>query len=139
MKELAILFRLLQLYSHNCHNLVARTVFFSDHAFLGELYDGYTDDYDDIIERIIGLYGADNISLNEIQMAAVQRLITFPDKFSENSQCFNKITELEKELCAKIEVICKTPGVTQGTIQLVGNQADKSESRQYKLRQRLAK
>lgn len=137
MKELAILLRSMQLYGHNAHNLVARIVFFSDHEFLGELYKGYEDDYDDVVERIIGLTGS--CDLLDIQLGACEVLKTLPLPLKENGQLLEQILLLEKHLCQKIDLLSNTPGISQGTIQLIGDIANKSEVRQYKLQQRLKK
>ena len=75
MKELAILLRCLQLFSHNAHNLVEKSLFFQDHAFLGELYSTYEDAYDGVIERIIGLTDSNAINLVEVQIAANENTV----------------------------------------------------------------
>lgn len=141
MKQIAIMFRLMQFYTHNAHNLVARIVFFSDHEYLGELYEAYDAAYDSIIERIIGLYGRDSIDLVLIQREAIKELEILPNAsaMKENSHCFQVILDLEKKLCQLIEDYCQTPGLSQGVIQLLGNHADNSEMRQYKLKSRLIK
>jgi len=59
-------------------------------------------------------------------------------KVKENAVFFQIILEKQKMVCSKIEELCKS-GLPQGTIQMLGNIADKSEVFQYKLKQRLVK
>lgn len=132
MKELAIMLRTKQLLAHNGHNMVSGVAFMQDHEFLGELYPEYESAYDSVIERIIGLYGHDSLDIIAIQTAAVQKLAQYP-----NSEFFNSLLHCEKEMCSHIEKLCKVAGVTQGTINLLADIADKSEVRQYKLKARL--
>lgn len=139
MKEIVIILRCLQLFAHNAHNTVARVIFFQDHEFLNEVYTAAETDYDSVIERIIGLFGSESINLNEIQVMAVQKLNKLPTQVKENSTLMQIILELEKELCMHIEQIVRQNGITVGTEQMLGDIADKSEVRQYKLNQRIKK
>lgn len=55
----------------------------------------------------------------------------------ENVEYFKKIIELEQAI---LQIIAQeTPKVSIGTQQLIGDQADKSEARLYKLKQRVKK
>ena len=137
MEELATLYRLGQLYAHNCHNTVARVVFFQDHSFLGELYPTYEGHYDDVVERMIGLGTLPN--LNEIQLTAAQHLSMYPSEVKENGECFSSLLSLEKMICKHIESLIFEGGPSQGTINLLADMADKSEQRQYKIGQRIKK
>lgn len=139
MKDLVVHLRCLQLYAHNAHNLVGRVVFFQDHEFLSEIYTTAEADYDSVIERIIGTYGPDAIDLNEIQIAAVQKLNSYPSEMKENSGYLQTILEMEKATCQMVENLIRNSQVSVGTEQLLGNIADKSETRIYKLQQRLRK
>lgn len=139
MKEIAILLRCLQLYSHNAHHLVARSVFFQDHEFLGSLYLVAEEDYDSVIERIIGLFGSDGLDLPNIQLMACQKMASLPSLVKENAAYMQVILQLEKELCVHIEELVRSGQTTVGTEQMLGDVADKSEIRQYKLKQRTQK
>lgn len=139
MKELVVLLRLMQFYSHNAHNLAARIVFHQDHEFFAELYQAYEDNYDDVVERMIGLMGPQSINLNEIQLLASQQLQVFPLQVKENGMFLEQILKFEKQLCLQIEALCKTIGLSQGSIQLLGDIGNASEKRQYKIKQRLSK
>jgi DNA-binding ferritin-like protein len=132
MEEIATVLRYLQLYSHQAHNLVSGDTFFQDHGFLGELYPAYEDDYDDVIERSIGL--GSPVDISKSNKVAAERL---PEDSSLNTRsCLEHILSAEVHLCETIEAECKS--CSQGTMQLIGNIADKSEMRQYKIKQRLA-
>lgn len=137
MKDLAILFRCAQLFAHNAHNLCARIVFFQDHEFLGDLYSKYESEYDSVIERIIGLQGSDQLDLVAIQIAAVDRLKSYPQKAPENAKYFEMILAMEKEICERVKMLIPTS--TEGTKQLIGEMANQSEIRQYKIKQRISK
>jgi DNA-binding ferritin-like protein len=139
MKELAITLRCLQLYAHNAHNLVARIVFMQDHEMLGEIYTAAEGDYDSVIERIIGLYGSEQVNLVEIQHMACQKMATLPSVVKENSMYFQAILQLESDICTKVNELVRGQKVTVGTEQMIGDIADRSEVRQYKLKQRIKK
>ena len=139
MKDLAIHLRCLQLYAHNAHNTVARIVFMQDHEFLAEIYSAAEGNYDDVIERIIGLHGSEALDLKEVQIAAVQKLSTYPSQVKENSVFFQVILQMEKHTCELVEQLVRNNMVSVGTEQMIGDIADKSEIRQYKLQQRIKK
>lgn len=140
MKELAILLRAINLYAHSAHNLCGRVPFFQDHEFFLELYEAADDAYDDVIERMIGLYGEDSVPSLPEQLEALHQLMSsLPEKgVKENAIYFQILLEKQKLVCSKIEELCKS-GLPQGTIQMLGNIADKSEVFQYKIQRRLAK
>jgi len=135
MKELAIYLRCLQLFTHNAHNVVKGAVFLQDHSFLGDLYPAYEDEYDSVIERIIGLADISMEELIIIQTSALEKLKQYGATQSENKGYFSVILKMEKELCLLIESIVHE--ASQGTQQLIGGIADNSEVRQYKLKQRV--
>lgn len=137
MKELAILLKLLNVYSHNAHNLVEKSLFFQDHEYLAELYSAYDDAYDSVIERIIGLTDSSAINLIEINTIAAQTLQSLPSKESENVAYFQKIEQMEQKLRSHIQTL--NPSVSIGTQQLIGGLADDSEKRSYKIKQRCKK
>lgn len=137
MLELAIALRALQFYSHHAHHIVARAVFFQDHEVLGEIYAKAESDYDNVIERFIGTKGAEALDEQSVLSAAVQKCGTFPLKgVTENKVVLSACLQQIKDINAKIELLCKVPGVTQGSIQMVGNIADANEVLMYKLQQR---
>lgn len=131
MDKIAFILRYLQLYAHQAHNLVKGQTFFQDHDFLGELYPVYEAEYDSVVERSIGL--GKPVNIQKVNILAAKELPL--DSSLNNMKCFQSILESEKYLCSQIEQSIK--GASQGTIQLLGDIADKSEMRQYKLQQRI--
>jgi hypothetical protein len=127
--NLAALLRYMQFYAHIAHNTLGGPTFFEDHEFLAELYAGYEDDYDSVVERMIGL--EEECDLIEIHKAASSGLKA-PKSFEA---AFKEILNCEEELCKAIESLVK--GSSQGTMNLLAGIADKSEMRMFKLKQRL--
>ena len=134
MKEIAILLRSMQLFAHAAHNVVAGAVFMQDHSMLGDLYPAYEEEYDDVVERIIGLSALSMEELAGIQEAAVMRMKSVAMTQKENKGYLLVLLDMEKALCTMIQQ--PVQGRTEGTKQLLGDIADKSEKRQYKLKQR---
>ena len=131
MKRLAVLYRGLQLYAHNAHNLAKGKTFFEDHEYLGELYGAYESAYDSIVERMIGL--DQKIDLKAITTEAADMAGT--SDISDNDQAFRTILATEKELQTALEEEDKS--ATFGTCNLLQDLADQSEARMYKLKRRL--
>lgn len=136
MKELVILFKALKLYAHAGHNLFCGPTFFSDHKMLGKLYEDYDETYDSLVERVIGLYGKDSIDLLQIQISSVDLLKSLPLNV-DNKQMFVIILQQEKKVCDHIKKLINVEGVTEGTKNMLADIADKSEQRQYLLKQRV--
>lgn len=127
--NLATFLRHMQFYAHIAHNLVGGETFFQDHEFLGELYASYEGDFDAVVERMVGL--GERFDLVKIHQDAVKGL----DQPGSFNSCFEEILKLEEKLCANIEKL--VPDTTQGTANMLQGIADKSEMRQFKLKQRL--
>jgi DNA-binding ferritin-like protein len=132
MEKIAILLRMAQLFAHNAHNLISGPSFFADHDFLGELYPVYESGYDSVVERMIGSQMSPN--LLAIQIAAIERLKVKPSEV-KSPEVFKEILKIEIELRKLIDMA--QPGLSEGTKQMLGNLADDSEVRQYKLMQRI--
>lgn len=138
MLELAVLLRALQFSAQHAHHIAARAVFMQDHEFLAEIYNKMDSDYDSVIERFIGIHGAEALDEQSVLSAAVQKCAAYPVKSAkENKELFLMCINAIKEINAKIETLCKVPGVTQGSIQMLGNFADANEVILYKLKQRV--
>jgi len=135
MKELAILCRAMQLFYHNCHNLCARVPFFTDHEAFAEFYSTLESTYDSVIERMLGLDVV--IDLVVIQELAVAKLKSLSHPV-DNAGMFLIGLNLEKEMCSIVEKLCSGQA-SQGVKNLLAGEADKSEVRQYKLKQRIKK
>lgn len=135
METLAVLYRLANLYAHAAHNLCAKSLFMQDHDHFADLYEAYEGHYDDIIERMIGL--GQPVDIQALTVKACQSFAQMNLNVPENVEYFKKIIELEQAIQHVISQ--ETPNASIGTQQLIGDQADKSEARLYKLRQRVKK
>lgn len=127
----------MSLYTKNAHATVKGPLFLQDHEFLAELYAAYDKDYDDVVERYIGLYGSENCNLKELQLQASQMLQSLPAPMKENSDYFKVTLQLEQQLCEKIKAEYTNASI--GSQQLLGEICNQSEIRQYKLKQRIKK
>lgn len=132
MDKIAILLRMAQLFAHNAHNLISGSSFFADHTFLGDLYPAYEDAYDSVVERMIG--SRMNPDLLGIQVQAIERLKVKPTDM-KSPEVFKEVLKIEIELRKLIDMA--QPGLSEGTKQRLGNLADESEQRQYKILQRI--
>jgi DNA-binding ferritin-like protein len=138
MLELAVTLQTLKLYAHAAHHICARVVFNQDHDTLSDIYSKADSDYDDVIERYIGIYGDESLDEAKIISSAAQKMANLPLKQAkENKELLKTCLDLHKDICSKIEVLCKNGKTSQGTIQLLGDIANASEVTQYKLKQRL--
>lgn len=137
MLELAILLRASYFLKHNCHNLVSRMTFFSDHAFLKDSYEMSLGHYDSVVERLIGL--GETPDLVQLQAVAVENLRAIPIKYTDNKECFFAVLGVNKTLLSRINNMCNHGSLTQGTMNLLAGIADQLEDECYKLQQRLKK
>lgn len=132
MRDVAVLLRAMQLYTHNCHNLMTGVSFFADHEYLGTLYPIYEVAYDSVIERVIGLGFDPDLASTTLKAATM-----VAQSSATEQHCFSVLLSLEKELCTKCEEYIQSVALSEGTKQLLGDICDKSEARQYQLRQRI--
>lgn len=132
MKELAVLLRALQLYAHNCHNLVSGPTFFQDHEFLGEIYSSAEGDYDSVIERMLGKKM--DLDLVRVQVEAAVKLKGLP--LTSAQEMFMTIAQLSDAIKQQINVVISEP-ISEGMKQLVGEIYNQLEIKDYKLGQRL--
>lgn len=140
MKELLQHLRAMQLFAHAAHNLVNGPSFAPDHEFFGSAYSVHESDFDDLVERIIGKYGEQHVDFAGLTMQAAKMLASMQvsGKVS-NEQFFEQQLAHEEQMCGMIDQLCGVAGVSEGTKQLLGNMADASEVRQYKIKQRISK
>jgi len=139
MQALLIHLRAMNLFAHSAHNLVGRVPFHQDHEFFGEIYPIFNSDYDDVAERIIGLFGESSLNINDILSKVLAKVQTLPSiGVKENSLYYQVQLKLEQELCSLIAQIIAS-GASEGTKQLLGDICNASESRQYKIKQRIKK
>lgn len=129
LTDLAALFRGLQLYAHNAHNLTSGQSFFEDHEFLGELYGTYESAYDKLVELMIGEGQTPNLAdLQARALVFLQGMIAsdiFPELLDREQQIQHEINEL-------------ADGVSdQGILQTIGTLAEESKVRSYKIGRRI--
>jgi hypothetical protein len=137
MKELLYLLRAMQLYAHSAHHLVKGNSFFSDHEFFSEVYSELEDEYDAVAERIIGLFGEQHLKLQDVLQNSFNKIADAPSiGIPDNKLFFEYQFGLEHRLCDLIQQVLKA-GVSAGIEQLIGEFCNKSEMRQYKIKQRL--
>jgi DNA-binding ferritin-like protein len=137
MLELLCKYRAMQLAVHQFHNLCKNQIFFQDHSFFGDLYGQMEGYYDDLVERVIGLKGAELINLQQIMSKVVADLQSCPNEVKENSEYFKYIQLHLAQILQMIEQLAKADDLSQGTINLIVGQADAIEVLQYKIKQRL--
>jgi DNA-binding ferritin-like protein len=137
MRDILVHLRAMHLFAHNAHNLVARAPFHSDHAFFGETYEALSDAYDSVAERIIGLMGEEALKPQTLLLEVGEKLKMAPSTgVKENKVFYQFQLMMEQELCKKISMTIAA-GVSPGTEQMLGDLCDKSEVRQYKIKQRI--
>lgn len=134
MDHIAIQLRALQFLAHRAHNVVKGPTFMQDHEFLGELYPAYEGEYDDVVERVIGL-GTEQLNISKVNQEAA-RISAVYEKSTDPDVFFRVLLQGEKDLCALIKKA--VPSATDGTQNLLQGIADSSEKRIFKLKQRLA-
>jgi DNA-binding ferritin-like protein len=137
MKELLYLLRAMNIYSQSAHHLVKGTPFHSDHAFFGDTYDALIGAYDSVAERIVGLYGEEPLKLDVVMSMAMNKIADAPSIGVMDNKVFYEYQErLESRLRDLVAKIIAT-GVSPGVEQLIGEIANQSEIRSYKIKQRM--
>ena len=137
MKELLVLLRAMQLFAQNAHHLVKGSLFMQDHGHFGDIYEEVGGDFDDVAERIIGVYGEESMQLQQLMVAVSNKLSDAPSVgVKENKVFFQHQLKMEEKLCQLVEQIIAA-GVDPGIEQLVGEICNKSQVRSYKIKQRL--
>lgn len=137
LEKLALVLRALQLYGQHAHNNCVGKSFLSDHKMFASSYEEAADAYDSVVERIIGSTGkpVDTLALS---FEAIKVTVPCSKEAGEcNSEFLKGVLKLEVAICSYIDEVCKSEKLPEGTKQLIGDIADKSMSRQYKLKQRL--
>ena len=138
MLQLVILFRAIQVASHSAHLLCARTVFFQDHEFFGEVYGKAEGWFDSISERMIGLGQEEQLKLQPLMVAVSQKLAMAPSVgVKENKEFFVFLQSQAEEACKIIDSLCKSGQLSEGTKQLIGGIADELEVLKYKISRRI--
>lgn len=138
MLQLVILFRSMQMFSHSAHLLCARTVFFQDHEFFGSVYGQAEGYFDSLSERMIGSGQEEQLKLQSVMSAVTQKLASAPCcGVKENKEYYSFLLSQCDEACKAIEPLCKSSGLSQGTINLLAGIADELEVLKYKISRRI--
>ena len=125
MKTTAIILRAAQLTAHNAHNLARGATFFEDHEFFGGLYPAYEAEYDNVVERMLGLE-------QEVDLIAINRQaseIAAANKPVDDNGWLAALLAMEKRICSVAEQDAK--GVSFGSQNFLQGIADSSEKRIY--------
>lgn len=138
MLDISAQLRTLQLFYHQAHNLAKGSSFVGDHELLGDFYKQAEEGYDDVAERIVGLFGPEQLSLGRILKRVENNLAVLPrmELLQSNEDFFQLALVMERELCGMCDADIEQ-GTTEGTKQLLGDICNMSEKRQYKIQQRL--
>jgi DNA-binding ferritin-like protein len=131
--QIVVKLRALQMGYIHTHHQVVGCSFFSDHGAAANFYDAVQLDADAASERLIGLFGADVLSLNYWGEAA-DLVMVLPDK--GNAELWSAMLAMEKELIVSLEDLCKDLP-READRQLYSGIADKAVARTYQLKQRL--
>jgi len=115
--------RAMQLDYHCKHHLASGACFASDHNMFGEFYAEVEGDFDAFVERCVGL-GSDCVALPSEQIDVIVRVLGLDGFTAEN------------ELRQLIDLAVRVPEMTLGFEQLLGDIAQRSEVRSYKLERR---
>lgn len=134
---LLIKLRALQLSAHFYHNVCAGESFFQDHAYFAGAYEKAEEDYDSIIERMIGIH-EQVPSLTQILVDVALEVGEVSEE-ADNETYFQDLLERKQNLIDEINRLADEQGheMSEGVIQLIGNIADSEEVEVYKIKQRL--
>lgn len=129
--------RILQLYYHSCHNLISGESFFADHEFFGGVYPQLETHYDRLAEYYICLFGKKAFETKILTKAVSEEL----EKHEIEEMCccdmFKLSQKLETKFYKELENISKKASI--GLANMVGDIAEQSDVRMYKIQQRLEK
>ncbi len=131
---LAAHLRLMYLFYHNSHQVCRGPTFFSDHLALGEFYGEVEGHYDEVVERMIGLFGVEIASLPTILQLVMKALNGGPGT-GTNLEIFQAGLTYENTLLSMVEDLCRE--ITESDKQLVSEIGNRAMVRKYKILQRI--
>ena len=135
--DLAAHLRAMQLYYHSAHHHASRMSFFADHVAFGDFYSSVDEDYDGVVERGIGNYGAEYANLQDILDAMQKTVRSLPSSDAQhNGILFEVGLKLEEHLITLVEDICKKID-SESDKQLFSEIGNKSKKRQYLIKRRI--
>lgn len=132
---LLVRYRALQVAAHHYHNICSQATFMPDHEQFAAVYEKAEAHYDDIMERMIGL-GNPAPSLHEL-ISDVAASVESVVESSDNAEYFSALEVRVMAILDEIERIVDEEPISEGTLQLIGGQADEWEKMMYKIKQRL--
>lgn len=135
LTDLACTYRAGQLVVHYLHNCVKGPTFFEDHEFLGELYGKYEEAYDGLVERMLGL--GEDVDIAGITKKAGVDAGGAIAKCGDVGGWPKIVLGLESLILDECKRAFK--GASVGTQNFVGQLADDSEQRVYKVSRRAMK
>ena len=127
--------RLMQLYYHNCHHLTKGCSFFSDHEFFNTAYTALDSNYDRLSERYIAEYGVKAFETGTIITKIQEDLIEYKIETFDCKLMFDNALKLEKKYQQELQTLDKTASL--GLKNLIGDLAEQSDVRIYKIQQRI--
>ena len=130
MQSIATSLRTLQFVAHAGHNMAKGETFFADHKFLGDLYEAYEGEYDDVVERSVG--EGIKISLFDVNLDSAKAS-------KANYESVDSVLEslLKAEAKLRDEIKEAVPGASDGTQNLLQGISDASLKREYLISRRL--
>lgn len=129
----------MKLCYHNSHHVCGRVAFFADHGAFGDFYSELEDHYDDANERFIGIFGSEMLPFQQIIQQVSLKCQAFPSNSAkDNGTLFMSMLQMENELIALEEGICKSPECKEADKQLFSEIGNKAQMRIYKIKQRVS-
>lgn len=133
--KVAARLRVLQMYYHNCHNLVAGPTFVADHGLFNDFYDQAEGHYDSVIEYMIATLGGQALDTALLIRAVCEELEKHQVEDMEVETMFMVALALEAEMYEDVTELEKNGPI--GLRNLLGDIGQSSDVRKYKIKQRL--
>lgn len=133
--SLVISIRSLHLYYHYCHNLTYGPTFLADHNTFADFYTELAGQYDQVSEYAVALLGNSKFDVENINKAIAMRLDGMAVNKLSPGEMFKQALKLEKDLVEDLEALDKKSSI--GMKNLLGDLAQTSDVRTYKIQQRL--
>lgn len=133
--KLVVSIRAMQLYYHYCHNLTSGPTFGSDHAMFNDFYSELACQYDQVAEYTVATIGVAKFDTVKISKAISMRLDKLSVEAMSPDKMFKEGLKLEKSLQEDLEEVDEKGSL--GMKNLIGELAQTSDVRTYKIQQRL--
>lgn len=130
MQSIATSLRTLQFVAHAGHNMAKGETFFADHKFLGELYEAYEGEYDDVVERAVG--EGVKVSLFDVNLDSAKAAKA---DYSSIDSVLESLLKNESSLRDQIKAY--VPDASDGTQNLLQGISDASLKREYLISRRI--